>query len=145
MDRHMAVPALPRHTLARLTHDDIHDARHEVQNMRQTDVMVLSSSTPYGRVEKEFTMQTHTGEDVNITYTDPRASAWLLMQCCPPFASFLLEHLRDGVSRVCLYHDDVRPGNVHRPEPARLYLGFYWLAMANCCVNPLVYYSMNKR
>ena len=26
-----------------------------------------------------------------------------------------------------------------------MYLGFYWLAMANCCVNPLVYYSMNKR
>ena len=28
---------------------------------------------------------------------------------------------------VCVYHDDVRPGNVHRPEFARLYLCFYWM------------------
>ena len=26
-----------------------------------------------------------------------------------------------------------------------MYLAFYWLAMANSCVNPLVYYWMNKR
>jgi len=26
-----------------------------------------------------------------------------------------------------------------------MYLVFYWLAMFNCCVNPIVYYAMNKR
>ena len=26
-----------------------------------------------------------------------------------------------------------------------MYLSFYWLAMANSCVNPIVYYWMNKR
>ena len=26
-----------------------------------------------------------------------------------------------------------------------MYLLFYWLAMANSCVNPIVYYWMNKR
>ena len=26
-----------------------------------------------------------------------------------------------------------------------MFLAFYWLAMANCCVNPMVYYAMNKR
>ena len=26
-----------------------------------------------------------------------------------------------------------------------MYLLFYWLAMSNCCVNPLVYYWMNRR
>jgi hypothetical protein len=26
-----------------------------------------------------------------------------------------------------------------------MYLGFYWLAMANSCVNPFIYYWMNKR
>jgi len=26
-----------------------------------------------------------------------------------------------------------------------MYLAFYWLAMSTCCVNPLVYYAMNKR
>ena len=129
MERHMAQPALPRQALATVNHEGEQDARHRVHDMRQTDLMVLSTSTPHGRVEKQITMQTHTGENVNITYTDPRASAWLLMQSCPAFAMFLLEHLRDGVSRVCVYHDDVRPGNVHRPDTARLYMGFYWLVI----------------
>jgi hypothetical protein len=26
-----------------------------------------------------------------------------------------------------------------------MYLAFYWLAMSNSCVNPIVYYWMNKR
>lgn len=26
-----------------------------------------------------------------------------------------------------------------------MYMAFYWLAMSTCCVNPLVYYAMNKR
>ena len=26
-----------------------------------------------------------------------------------------------------------------------MYLVFYWFAMANCCINPIVYYAMNKR
>ena len=26
-----------------------------------------------------------------------------------------------------------------------VYLLFYWLAMSNCCANPIVYYWMNKR
>jgi hypothetical protein len=26
-----------------------------------------------------------------------------------------------------------------------MYLGFFWLAMANCCVNPVIYYCWNKR
>merc|ERR550539_1802348 len=26
-----------------------------------------------------------------------------------------------------------------------MYLAFYWLAMANSCVNPIIYYWMNKR
>ena len=26
-----------------------------------------------------------------------------------------------------------------------MFLAFYWLAMTNCCVNPMVYYAMNKK
>ena len=26
-----------------------------------------------------------------------------------------------------------------------MYLSFYWLAMLNCCLNPIVYYAMNNR
>jgi hypothetical protein len=26
-----------------------------------------------------------------------------------------------------------------------MYLGFFWLAMSNCCINPLLYYILSKR
>ena len=26
-----------------------------------------------------------------------------------------------------------------------MFLSFYWLAMANTCVNPIVYYAMNRK
>ena len=26
-----------------------------------------------------------------------------------------------------------------------MFRAFYWLAMANCCINPMVYYAMNAR
>ena len=42
------------------------------------------------------------------------------------FESFLATALPNGRSRVCVYMDDVRPGNVHRPEQARLYYAYYY-------------------
>ena len=34
---------------------------------------------------------------------------------------------------------------VNKPFIQHVYLGFYWLAMANTMVNPMVYYWMNVR
>ena len=31
------------------------------------------------------------------------------------------------------------------PYISHIYLGFYWLAMSNTCVNPIIYYWMNRR
>ena len=40
------------------------------------------------------------------------------------------------------YHD---PTITKIPYISHIYLAFYWLAMANTCVNPIIYYWMNKR
>ena len=40
------------------------------------------------------------------------------------------------------YHD---PSITKMPYISHIYLGFYWLAMANTCVNPIIYYWMNQR
>ena len=100
-------------------------------DMRKDDDAILSTPTPYGLVEKTFHMDNISSEasPVLIKYTDPRAATWLLMRSYKPFQNFLVENLRDGVSRVCIYHDEVRPGNVHRPDDARLYMCFYWMLL----------------
>ena len=40
------------------------------------------------------------------------------------------------------YHD---PNITKIPYINHIYLAFYWLAMSNTCVNPIIYYWMNKR
>ena len=34
---------------------------------------------------------------------------------------------------------------IENPLTVHYYLGFYWLAMANSMINPIVYYFMNAR
>ena len=41
-----------------------------------------------------------------------------------------------------IYHDR---DAMSRPHIKDVYLGLYWLAMANSCVNPFIYYNMNTR
>ena len=40
------------------------------------------------------------------------------------------------------YH---QPTIMALPYIKHVYLGFYWLAMANCAVNPIIYYWMGNR
>ena len=40
------------------------------------------------------------------------------------------------------YHS---PGIMESSHIKNIYLGFYWLAMANCAVNPIIYYWMGSR
>ena len=40
------------------------------------------------------------------------------------------------------YH---QPTIMTLPYIKHVYLGFYWLAMANCAVNPIIYYWMGNR
>ena len=34
---------------------------------------------------------------------------------------------------------------IRKPYIGHVYLAFYWLAMSNTCVNPIIYYVMNRR
>ena len=34
---------------------------------------------------------------------------------------------------------------IRKPYIGHVYLAFYWLAMSNTCVNPIIYYVMNTR
>ena len=57
---------------------------------------------------------------------------WIFMVCWAPYHIYFIY-------------------SYHNPEITRIsyishvYLAFYWLAMATTCVNPIIYYWMNKR
>ena len=61
--------------------------------------------------------------------------AWLYYICsqCQPFAKFFIKFLSQGLSgqgdlagSICIYSDDVVPGNVLRPDIGRSFLAVYW-------------------
>ena len=87
---------------------------------------LLHHETPYGTALRHIDVENRDGTHLRVQYCCPRAFLWLCCLVSVAFKTFLADHLPDGRSRVCLYCDDVRPGNVHRPEPARLYYAFYY-------------------
>ena len=50
----------------------------------------------------------------------------MMFQVSPPWTDSLAASLPRACSNVCLYMDDVRPGNQHRPDKGRLYYAWYY-------------------
>ena len=56
----------------------------------------------------------------------------IFMVCWAPYhIYFLYSYHHPSITKIPYIH--------------HIYLGFYWLAMCNTCVNPIIYYWMNKR
>ena len=117
-----------------------------VQQAQKADAEFGESWTPYGTLVKEIDLEYKEGDEtLRVEYLCPRALMYLLCQQGPAFAQFLAKHVglqvlgeawpsRDALAkaragRVVIYGDEVRPGNVHRPDTARLYTGIYWTLM----------------
>ena len=88
-------------------------------------------STPYGDVVKKFEVVTDSGP-VQLDYVCPHA--WLYFAClqCQTFAQFLIRYLSQGLpgqGSICIYSDDVTPGNVLRPDTGRTFMAVYWGVM----------------
>ena len=110
---------------------------------QQDDIEFGQSWTPYGPLMKELDLEWKDGENmVKVIYLCPRALLYLMCEAAPQFAALLsniigvvvfgeawpskeaAESAQKG--RMVIYLDEVRPGNVHRPDIARLYSGIYW-------------------
>jgi len=88
--------------------------------------------TPYGHLVKQLEVETDRGPE-QLDYVCPHA--WLYYVCsqCPQFAHFLIGSLSQGLpgpgglaGGICIYSDDVQPGNVLRPDKGRSFLAVYW-------------------
>ena len=57
---------------------------------------------------------------------------WIFMVCWAPYhIYFIYSYHNPQITRISYI--------------SHVYLAFYWLAMATTCVNPIIYYWMNKR
>jgi len=89
--------------------------------------------TPYGKVVKQLMVDTDESGPVQLDYICPHA--WLYFAClqCHKFAQFLIGCLSQGLpgqealaGSMCIYSDDVQPGNVLCPDRGRSFLAVYW-------------------
>mgnify|MGYP004139515181 CR=1 FL=1 len=101
-------------------------ARRKQRERATAEKELLHLEAPYGKALRHIDVENRDGTHLRVQYCCPRAFLWLCCLVSVAFKTFLADHLPDGRSRVCLYCDDVRPGNIHRPESARLYYSFYY-------------------
>ena len=81
----------------------------------------LHAETPYGPSGKVLRF----GEEV-VTYVCPLALLWTMASASEGFGMFLLACLGGAAGDFILYLDDVRPGNVLRPDQGRVYYSIMW-------------------
>ena len=66
-----------------------------------------------------------------MQYICPFAMLWMMASASEGFGRCFLDCLDDDAGDVILYLDDVRPGNVLRPDPRRVYYSIMW-SLAQC-------------
>ena len=120
--------------------------RADLQRAHDADQAFGQSWTPYGPLLKYLDLHyEEAGTPQQIVFVCPRAFLYLACTESPAFAALLSKCVgvpilgeawpSDDVfaggrsGRIVIYADEVRPGNIHRPETARLYLGTYWTLM----------------
>ena len=88
--------------------------------------------TPYGPLVKQLEVDTDSGPE-QLDYVCPHS--WLYLVClqCEVFSQFLTGCLSQGLpgqgdlaGSICIYSDEVQPGNVLRPDRGRSFLAVYW-------------------
>ena len=76
------------------------------------------ADTPYGPVVKELVLQTSDGQ-ASVLYTCPLALMFYLCAQVAGFAGLLAASVQRRLCRIVCYVDEVRPGNVLRPDKGR--------------------------
>ena len=95
--------------------------REYAEEVQSLDNFLIHTITPYGPVIQTLRMARHRRKDLEVLVAVPRAFLWMLFQVSPPWTDPLAASLPRACSNVCLYMDDVRPSNQHRPDKGRLY------------------------
>ena len=102
-----------------------------IQQAKECEEELLSFQTPWGPIIQECRCSSGDGQpSLTITYCNLPAYLFALCSMNAELEPFLYAHARvreDGcaVCRTIFYCDDVRPGNLLRPDAGRTYYAFY--------------------
>jgi len=105
---------------------DPYEAQGRLTGKRSCDIAGenidrLHAETPYGPIGKVLRV----GEEA-VPYVCPLALLWTMASASEGFGMFLLACLGGAAGDFILYLDDVRPGNILRPDPGRVYYSILW-------------------
>ena len=99
--------------------------RHDVQ---QYMLGLAESTTPFGKLFDQTTL-TVGDEAFQWHVVNPFALLFALCTAAPVFGDLLRESMNGGIGRLALYFDEVKPGNVLRPDKGRSLQCVYWTLM----------------
>ena len=92
-----------------------------VRHFAGEDTDRLRAEIPYGPISKVLRF----GEEA-VPYICPLALLWTVASESEGVGMFLLACLGGAAGDFILYLDDVRPGNILRPDPGRVYYSIRW-------------------
>ena len=114
--------------LASLSEEGLLDAEAagDCHNLRRKISSAISAhgkaDTPYGPVAQSLQIT----PDFACPFVNPFAIMWYLCTLSSAFADLVHRHLTQSCCRVVMYADELRPGNVLRPDRGRQVWGIYW-------------------
>ena len=99
--------------------------RHLRRTLHDASASHAAARTPYGSVVQSLQLETD-GGSFAWHFLHPAAMLYYICLTIPRFAQFLKSSLASGQGRVVIYADEIRPGNVLRPDKGRAVQCLYW-------------------
>ena len=92
----------------------------------------MAAETPYGSMVKTWQLEGIKGEVVNVDFLDPAAMLWHSMQTSEKLRALFQKAAASNACStahpwtICIYSDEVTPGNQLKPHNYRKLQTFYW-------------------
>ena len=107
--------------------DDDCDASHQKKKIRREANQNLNAEGPCGKILRSMRIpMENDDEDYEWHFLHPCALLCELCKLCPLLDDIILEN---GGPRIAIYMDEIKPGNVLRPDPSRTVACWYWTFM----------------
>ena len=85
--------------------------------------------TPYGKLVSHIDLLLDNDEPYKLPYINPFALLYVLSNVCVGVGDMVHNALRGGFAKLILYFDEIKPGNILRPDQGRSLQCVYWTVL----------------